>query len=132
MQVLHEWPGESRKRAAEEIVEQSSRKRSRDDDNARHHSIGNAITHQEYKIRGNATIDKEKELYPNLSVSSPIVPSPPSPSIHPDRRANIFNATSTPPVPTPLHNKRDYPWSPLSRSPEHINNKAEPEEQRCK
>ena len=114
---------------------------------------------QGYKIRGRSTttsIATTKDvLNPSIiSASSPVATEPlPSPPIHPDRRANFFNAAIAPalasaPAPAPAHfpNKVDYPPSPLSRSPEHINhinninninhlnhiNNAEPEEQRRK
>ncbi|KAF6219920.1 hypothetical protein HO133_003745 [Letharia lupina] len=147
MQLLSEWRrASSRKRAAEESSEESSRKRTRDD-NGRRGSTGigtGNILDQEYKIRGNSTAMKDGFHHPSSplkkeSASSPVATEPlPSPPIHPDRRANFFNAAPAPALapapasafaPGPLGDKADFPPSPLSRSPEHINN-TETEEQR--
>ena len=149
MQLLSEWRrASSRKRAAEESSEESSRKRTRDD-NGRRGSTGigtGNILDQEYKIRGNSTAMKDGFHHPSSplkkeSASSPVATEPlPSPPIHPDRRANFFNAAPAPALapapasafaPGPLGDKADFPPSPLSRSPEHINN-TETEEQRSK
>lgn len=131
MQYVKEWRGEgSRKRAAEESSQESSRKRTRDgmsQDGKRQsmgmkigtgHAMG-TVTNQEYKIRGTSS-----SSFPRQSASSPPLASeaPPSPSIHPDRRANIINAATTTSSPSPLRNKTDSPQSPLSPGPEHINN----------
>lgn len=145
MQLLSEWRrASSRKRAAEESSEESSRKRTRDD-NGRRGSTGTGsrtgigtgnILDQEYKILGNSTATKDGFHHPSSplkkeSASSPVATKPlPSPPIHPDRRANFFNAAPAP-APAPLRNDADFPPSPLSRSPEHINN-TETEERRSK
>ncbi len=143
MQVLKQWRGEgSRKRAAEANTQESSRKRAKDD-NGKHQSIGASVAiesapDQEYKIRGNSLTNKDIlnpfSPLPNHSASSPIATEPlPSPSsIHPDRRANIFNATHTSaPSPVSLRNQSDSPLSPSSPGPGRIN-KIDSEEQNRK
>lgn len=148
---MTEWRGEGgRKRPAEDIqnIQESPRKRSRDD-NGRRQSTATAtataietaiespiVTDQEYRIRGSSnntnkqSFPSSSQSPPNPTVSSPSTTEPPPAvsSIHPDRRANILNAAPDP-APAPLQNKRHHPPSQLSLSPEHIN-KAEPEEQR--
>lgn len=128
MQYLKSWRGEeNRKRRAEESSEETSRKRPRDEID-KGESIG-IVSGDEYKIRGRSTTSTQEPFhqsssFPNQSASSPVatepLEAPASPTIHPDRRANIFN-----PAP-PLQNTTDGPLSPLSRSPEHIN-AAEPD-----
>lgn len=143
MQYLQEWRGreKSRKRAAEESNQESSRKRTREDSsNGRGESnrIGKGVVKdQEYKIRGSAITTSKDLLHPSSpfsdhSPSSPLAtdPLPSPPIIHPDRRANIFNAAPVS-ASAPLQGKRDSPQTPLSRSPEHIN-KADSDEQTCK
>lgn len=135
MQILKQWRGHgSKKRAAEESIEDSSRKRTKDDF-GRRESI-----EEEYGIRGRSTKDKGKDSSqstspsPNQLARSPIATDPlPSTSstIHPDRLGNFINVTPTSPPPTSLQKKRDSPLSPLSQSPERINT-VESEEPRRK
>ena len=161
----------SRKRPAEEDSnhdQDDSRKRPRDDQ-GRHESIEIGIgigsgspdtsasatiteMDQEYKIRGSSTAVKDAKGY--LHSSSPF-PKPPassraatlplpslSPSVHPDRLGNIYDA-SPPSVPvpapapapastpTPYQNEMDYLLGPPSQGLMHANI-AEPDEQRRK
>ena len=98
MQFISQWMGEaSRKRPAEDDShdqEEDSRKRPRDDSNSgRQESID---TDQEYKIRGSSTAVKDAKGYLHSSASSRAATLPlpsPSPSIHPDRLGNIYNAS---------------------------------------
>lgn len=149
MQYLQEWRGRDkrRKRAAEEGDQESSRKRTKEEDTSindgRRDSIGigtgtgtgtgtDVATDQEFKIRGSAVTPSDDLLH----ASSPLHHSPATspatePSsiiIHPDRRANILNAA---PDSAPLPDKNYNPHSSLSRSPEHIVDE-EPDEQRRK
>ena len=146
MQYLQEWRGRDkrRKRAAEESNQESSRKRTREDTSndidGRRDSIGigngsgtDAITDQEFKIRGSAGTPNYDLLHPSCPLHLSPTTSPakePSIIIHPDRRANILNAAPDSET-SPLPDKSDDPHSPLSRSPEHIINER-PGEQRRK
>ena len=149
MQYLQEWRGRDKrkKRAAEESNQESSRKRSRDDagnDGGRRDSIAigavtDSIQTQEFKIRGSAPTPSSNDLlhpsspFPETkkdnSPSSPLATEPSPSIIHPDRLANISNATPVSTrAPLPDKDKSDYR---LSRSPEHINH-AGTDEQICK
>lgn len=129
MQYLQEWRGrDKKKRAAEESNQESSRKRIREDtsnnDGRREDSIGNGVdvVTEEFKIRGSATSS------PLPHHSPPISPATEPSIIHPDRRANIINATPDSAT-SPLPDKSDDPHSP-SRSPEHISNEKSDEQRR--
>lgn len=134
MQLLKHWRGEgSRKRAADESNQGSMRKRMKEDDGKRE-STGNETAtaaaiegDQEHKIRGAANMNGE--LF--HSSSSPL-PNQSLSSIHPARRANIFNTTRIPTsAPASSLTTSHSPPSAISPSPEHIS-KVEPEEQRRK
>ena len=135
MQVLRHWRREgSKKRAAEESVDiESSRKRTKDDDNGRRQVTESAIatgpeSDLEYKIRGTSTtITKD---HPASPVASEPVPSPSS--VHPDRLANIINAAPTPPPSaTASHQRgRNSPLKPLSPNPEPSDRRGSEEQRR--
>lgn len=147
MQLLKHWRGEgSRKRATDESNQGGMRKRMKEEDGKRE-STGTATGNetataaaiegdQEHKIRGAANMNGEffhssSSLFPNQSTHFPVATEPPS-SIHPDRRANIFNPTRIPTSAPPSSlTTRQSPPSAISPSPEHIS-KVEPEEQRRK
>ncbi|KAM0805308.1 hypothetical protein BDR22DRAFT_392341 [Usnea florida] len=100
MHFISQWMGEaSRKRPAEDDShdqEEDPRKRPRDDNNsARQESI--IDMDQEYKIRGSSTAVKDAKGYLHSSSASSRAATLPlpslSPSIHPDRLGNIYNAS---------------------------------------
>ena len=139
MQLLKQWSGSSRKRPADEIIQEreNSRKRSKDD-KTRQDSIGAGTataveSDPEYRIRGTSQFNN-KGVSQDQSASSPRATKPPRspPLIHPDRRDNILNTApmEAAPTPTSLIN-RNSPPSPSSQNPEHID-KGVPEEPRRK
>lgn len=91
---------------------------------------------QEHKIRGAANMNGElfhssSSPFPKQPTHIPVATEALS-SIHPDRRANIFNPTRIPTsAPASSLTTRQSPRSAISPSPEHIS-KVEPEEQRRK
>ena len=147
MKFVEQWEGGGiRKRAAEESSEESSRKRTKDDNdddnNGRGKSLGNTVAAviatgsrggQEYKIRG--TSNNNKDVAPSVSpsqtqsalfsVATEALPSSSSsPSVHPDRRANIIHsAPAIAPASAAMQNKSGSPLSrsSVSQSPEHVN-----------
>lgn len=151
MQLLKHWRGEgSRKRAADESNQGSMRKRMKEEDGKRESTgkaTGNETANetataaaiegdQEHKIRGAANMNGElfhssSSPFPNQLTHIPVATEALS-SIHPDRRAHIFNTTRIPTsAPASSLTTRQSPRSEISPSPEHIS-KVEPEEQRRK
>lgn len=152
MQLLKHWRGEgSRKRAADESNQGSMRKRMKEEDGKRESTgtaTGNETANetapaaaiveddQELKIRGTSNMNGElfhssSSPFPNQLTHIPVATEALS-SIHPDRRAHIFNTTRIPTsAPASSLTTRQSPRSEISPSPEHIS-KVEPEEQRRK
>ena len=142
MQFIKEWRGDGGgERVAERNVHESSRKRPRDrDENGRRQSFGTETgigsetgirsrietdqEDQEYRIRGSSTTNHKDSLssshFPDpsaSSASSPVAVATLPPSIHPDRRANIFNAAEPATSPTPAPPRSVDTYFPSSNPP---------------